>query len=257
MSKQPYGAFDTAKFSYRFFSDNFSHYLNVLKPLLPILLLDAWLSGAIQQGENAHNPAWLIITAILAGLAAFWYATCFIITWHRSVIHGPSHAVPANPLRMTKSEWQFVLAAGGLFVSLFLLGFVIGMGLGILGKALAPLAMLGGLILFIVIMVYATRLYLYFPAKAAGADITFKEALNMGKGLTAKLIGSTIIGLIPVMLLSLVLFTVAGLVLSLILGLPETVGDRLVMSLFLSPIKIFITTLSAAVMVGIYSRYYM
>lgn len=258
MSKKPYGALDTAKFSYNFFSDNFRYYLDVLKPLLPVLLLDAWLSGALDQSEeNPDNPTWLLLLSILAGTTAFIYGTCFIITWHRSVIHGPSHAIPANPLRMKKPEWQFLLSVLGVLLGLFAIGLISGVTLGFLGKAFMPIAIICGIALLVITIIYATRLYLYFPAKAAGADITFKQALEMGKGLTSKLIAGTMIGLFPVILLSIVLFSVAGLVLSLILGLPETIGDRLVMSLFLSPIKVFITTFSAAIMVGVYSRYYM
>ena len=252
-----YGAAETAKFSYNFLSDNFEHFKKLAMPLLPVLFLSTLMSGALEKGKNADNPPLLIALAIIFGIAGFFYMTAFVISWHRAVVMGPSESNKVNPLKMTKSEWSFLFTGFLIFFIMLGIGMACGLVLGMISKISMPLAVIGGIALLIAMFIYTARLYLFFPAKASGTDITLMEALKMGRGMSAKIVGSLFIGALPVAITAGLTVAVVGLITIYIIGVPEAMTSRFIFSFVITPFQLFFNLAGAAIGVGILSRYYM
>ena len=255
-TEKPYGAIETAKFSYNFLSDNFEHFKKLLIPLLPVLFLSTLISGMLEKGKHADNPTILIVLAIAFGIAAFLYTTAFVISWHRAVVLGPSESNKVNPLKMTKSEISFLLTGFIIFFGMLAAGLVAGLILGLLSSIFFPLAVIGGIALIIAAFIYTARLYLFFPAKAAGKDITLRQAFEMGRGVAGNIIGSLFVGALPIAIAAGLTVAVVGLITIYIIGVPESMGQRFTFSLIITPFQLFFNMAGAAIGVGILSRYY-
>lgn len=256
MSKKPYGAIETARFSYNFLSDNFEHFKSLVIPLLPVLLPFTWISGFIHKAETPHIP--FLIYAIWAALsiAAFIYTSAFMIAWHRAVILGPSESNRVKPLQLSDDEKSFIKNIILIVVGLFAIGTIGGAILGLIATILLPVAVILGVIGIIAVIYYSLRLYLFFPAKATGADITLFCSIPLSKGLLNAMLTSIALSAIPASIVGYIAVAIASMALSLFIGAPVTIMSGLVFYLLLAPLRLFIHLIVLAASVGVISRYY-
>lgn len=121
---------------------------------------------------------------ILGECALAYFYACLAISWHRVLLFGPAQARAMNPYKPEKSELAF-------FVLLLLLYSVIpaalGFGVGFLA-IIAPVFVIVPIVAVIAFMYAFYKVSFYFPAKAVGADMSFKESFVRTKGYLAGLI---------------------------------------------------------------------
>ncbi len=213
------------------------------------ILFDTFVFTVDENGKNIKSPA---IGAIISSY--FW--ACFVITWHRVVLHGADNYISVNPFKPKKSELAFI----GTGILIIILAVIVGAFAGaILSVTKSPaIITVGLLILSIMAFIAGLRLSFYFPAKATGNDLTLKQAFRMSKGYAWNMFITSMWAPIKTMLL-LILYFILGLIVVGIL-LVSLGGGQLITGLlsilFTLPILVFFNPILAAFGVTVVSNFY-
>ncbi len=171
------GIVDTGRMIRAFTKENMPSFWRYLKPLLPYILglyaLDVVVNMIFPKMEGAFG---------IGGLIAAYFYSCFAITWHRVVLHGPDRAEVMNPFRPEKTDLAFIGMGIGLFVAAFVLSTVSALliFLGPVGIIVSILAIIGVIFLF-------AKMCFYFPAKAVKSHMSLKDSFHATKGYIIKI----------------------------------------------------------------------
>lgn len=242
------GILETVKNTLNFMKQNAGFFWHYLKPYLPYLIV-AHLFGLAGKLAGWTGQTGMDAGDMIAGL----FVTCFMITWHRFVIHGSRRTVPANPLMLRRHEWRYVMGAVvmGLFVfSIPAVAMLLGTLLPSILVTILTLALLAAVLWGMV------RFSLYFPAQAAADDISPARAFAMSRGYAWGIAGSylvvTIALFLPVYAVGLVLVVIAAL----FAGLGDT-ARMVVQHIVMMPIDVVFVPMLAAGAATVLTNFYL
>lgn len=194
----------TIERSFSFVVDNFDHAKAMLMPILPFMIVADFLI-TFGVGDGDGNVA-------VAGISGLLYFVLYILTycailmvWHRTYLNGPSDSNRVDIMNMTRAEWEFIgkfLWLGVVFMLVIvamaalgggvggLVGALVGFAFGAEGMKIAAIgfAVAGGIFGFAAGMALSMRFMLYFPAKATGNYLSFRESFRLSKGLGWRLL---------------------------------------------------------------------
>ena len=241
------GILETTKNVLNFMKDNAGMFWHYLKPYLPYLIV-AHLAGLAGKLAGWTGETGMDIGDMIAG----FFVTCFMITWHRFVMFGPQRAVLVNPLMLKRHEWHYVMAAVvmGLFVfSITAAGTLAGI-LPALVVTIVTLGLLG------VVLWGMVRFSPYFPAKAAGTDMSPAQAFTLSKGRAGAIAGSylmvTIALFVPMYVVGLILVVIAAL----FAGLGDT-ARMAVQHIVMMPVDVVLVPMLAVGAATVLTNFYM
>lgn len=238
-----------------FINENMPVLWSIIKPFLPWIiglhLLDIFVTMIFMpDSENGFS---------LGSLIATYFYTCFVITWHRVVIHGPDNFVTMNPFSPKKHEIVFmgmgILVGVTSIFSAFLAGFM---------SALIPVI---GIIILIVTLGFlffvGFRISFYFPAKAVDNSLSIKQAYKLSKGYFWSFSGTAIRAPLWV-ILKLIAYMIVGLL--ILIGVTAAMGGEsfqqgnlllnLFSGLYVIPILVYFYPILYAFGVTVLSNYY-
>lgn len=170
--------------AHKFAMRNTDMALHYMRPLIiPIALMSA-LSTI-----GAHFSDWFFIAA----LVNIYFYGCFALAWHRAFLLGPKAGHRVSPFRLNPGDRKFIatLYCAALVPILILAlvptaGFIIGAMIntstgGYVGILITlPIALYGS--------IKTTRWFFALPARSVNANVSFKEASRVSKGLIAPFI---------------------------------------------------------------------
>lgn len=251
-AQKPVGIFTSIKFSKDFLIDHFDQFKYLAKPLIvPLLVLEvvAFTANSYNTGLDSFG----FVISILCLLVSIFYYALFAIGWQRSILFNPTPDVEAKASRPNKSETDYIMMAyayaGALALAVFML--VLLVKIPVIGIFI-PLVGLPFLLLF------ANRLLIYFPAKAVGADITFRKAYDLGEGVGWRLFFAYILAYIPIGILSALNFLIVELVSGLFADVfNEPLSGHIFQAVLIAPGIVFLGLIFSALIHGIMTRYYM
>lgn len=203
------GILDTILKSYNFIWDNKEHAIKIFIPIFlwafAIEVLVVPLMGSTESTSD--------LAKFLAGIGVMVlytiFTTAIAISWHRAYLLGPDKAKVVNPFKMKRDEWQFLcktllyfaLIIVGLMIAMIpvftIMGFIKQGGAGTDSIPQIVFVAVVFLILLFVVMALSSRLSLYFPAKAVGDYISFRESFKLMKGHGLRLAWITILANLP------------------------------------------------------------
>jgi hypothetical protein len=248
------GAFDAAKNIRNFVQDNKQVFWDILNPLLPFIIgltlfdfIINLLFFPMTEEKEAFN---------LGQLVANYFYAALIISWHRVVIHGPDKYVAVNPLKPKKSELAFMGMAILVGISSVLFAIIFALA-GMLGGPLG--AVLGVCVGFGVAAYGAYKVCFYFPAKAAGADITLKQSFDLTKGYFWKLMGAGFLASIKMILIVIGYLIVMGLLAGVLFSTLFTGGSLGHIFVFVMALPIYVYFQPILTIIGVtaLSNYYL
>lgn len=199
-----------AEKAHTFVKDNKNVLFEILKPLAPyiivLLLLDTLVSVFLLPPKSETHFS---LDSLLSG----YFFAALTITWHRVVLHGVDNYTPMNPFRPKKNELIFI----GLVLLFFLTGIVIcAASMVLIGTMLdsAILRLISLLIGFFIALYLGFRLSFCFPARATNSPITFKKSFILTRFYVLKMIGSTFMASLGVVVFMIIYFLVGGFLFS-------------------------------------------
>jgi hypothetical protein len=218
---------ETVKNSYCFLSDYKFYAFRIFLYLLPAFLVLHALNFWLVLDTQLHRlpplvlvtmPPRAIFTAYEGIIFTFIVSTVVsvpiycaqIIAWHRAYLLGPDDSNRVNPLRMNPEEREFmgkyVLYMLLLFAAMFAAGIVAGGGVYLLMRVFGLGPHLGIALLVVILsagyftaLVGVLRCSFYFPAKATGGYLSFRESFRISKGLGFRLMITNLLCWIPIL----------------------------------------------------------
>ena len=200
----------TVQNSFGFVKNNFDHAVRVLMPIVPFMIVANFVV-TFGVGDGEGNAAVAAVSGVFYAILYLLTYCAVLIVWHRAYLNGPSDSNRVEIMSMTRTEWEFAgkmvlfcLVCTLVVVLVMTAGFIGGAVIGALvGLAFGAAAMKIAVLLFGVIGMFAgitagaawsLRYMLYFPAKATGNYIGFRESFRLSKGLGWRLM---VMNLIP------------------------------------------------------------
>ena len=253
------GIKETAQNANNFVKENIPVFWDIFKPFVPyvavLAILDIVVTEFFMPIDPDTNEAYEFP---LGGLISSYFYTCLAITWHRVVIHGADNYEPMNPFNPKKSELAFIGMGIGLFLAMFLGGFIFGFGAALINPVL--------ILLVIPLMIFGTyawtKVMFYFPAKATGRHISLKESFRMTTGYVWKMIASSFVAYLKLFFIMLG-YLIAGFIIiaglsfvALSIGINEQITATILGTIFTMPIVAFFQPLFAIIWVTVLSNYY-
>lgn len=210
MSSKP-GVFALSKSATNFVSSNRKILFQHLKVVLPLLIVCL----AIQQTGQIYKLSWL---TLMASFLTLFVYSCFVLSWHRTSLHGPDERNERNPFNLARDDWKFIALFCGITgaFGLVIEGLnywlqTVFLKYGEEADETAVAAMVVFLIILAIIPFFAKASFM-FPAKSVGVPLSWSETRRASKGMLWPLIGANIIFLLIVI----VLFAVYGFVTTMI-----------------------------------------
>lgn len=187
--------------------DNRSHFLYVLKPLLPYILVLEGLAYVVGQYTAAGS---------IFSIGTAYFSACLALAWHRAVLQGPSSGQIVNPFELKSEDKPFLLVFFALII-VPMVGFTV---LGVIVAALSavsPALGIGGAIVLIAVFIWAVielmRVSFMLPAKSVGAETSIERARETSKGLLYPLfLSGLVIGILYAVPVLIYTFSALGLV---------------------------------------------
>lgn len=254
-----FGIKDTGKNAKAFIKENMPVFWNVLKPMLPYIVIlyaiDMIITAFFMPIDAETGES---VEFALGSIIAGYFYTCIAITWHRVVIHGADKYEAMNPFKPRKSELTFIGMGIALFLMMFIVGFIIGFGAAIINPVL--------LILLLPLMIAAVYLWMrvifYFPAKATGNHISFKQSFSMTDGYVWKIFAGYFVTAFKTILI-MIGYLIAGftvltgiLIATTLIGIESKILEIVLGGAFMLPIIAFFQPLFAVIWVTVLSNYY-
>ena len=167
----------------------------------------------VQMPENLGSFAFVQLLAAVGSLiAGAWLA----VVWHRFVLleEYPAGYVPDfNAGLVLAYVWRMILIA----IAMLFVGLAGGVAVGVFAALAAPLAVVGGAALVVLLLWVSIRLSVVLPSAAIGTKMGFGEAWSKTEETQWSLLGATVLVAIfsmlvfvPALLLSLVFVGVDG-----------------------------------------------
>ncbi len=253
------GIKETSENAKTFVKDNMDVFWDVFKPLIPYIVglycLDILITSFLMPtNEVTGQPYEFPLGQLIAG----YFYTCLAITWHRIVIHGDKGFMPMNPFKPQRSELAFVGMGILIYVLFFLCGALVGLSSALIHKSLFML-----IFPTILFGIYGwMKIMFYFPAKATGRHIPFKQSWAMTKGYVWKMIASSFLAIIKLLLLAILYSIVGGIIVGILVAALTSIGISLYLAaaiagtLFLLPFLVYFQPLFTILWVTILSNYY-
>lgn len=203
--------------SFSFVVDNLDQAKAMLLPIIPYMIAADFLI-TFGVGEGDGNVAIAALSGILYFVLYILTYCAILIVWHRTYLNGPSDGNRVDIMTMTRVEWEFVgkfMLLGLVSLLVIILMAALGGGIGAIAGALVGLAfgaegmkiaaigfaVAGGIFGFGAGLALSMRFMLYFPAKATGNYMSFRESFRLSKGLGWRLM---VMNSIPGLLIGLV-----------------------------------------------------
>lgn len=247
------GIIDAGRMIRAFTKENMSYFWRYLKPLLPYII-----------GLHAFDIVVNMIFPVIHGqfgvgalISAYFYS-CFAITWHRVVLHGPERAEPMNPFKPEKTDLAFIGMGIALFVAAFVLSTIsaLFLFLGPVGGILFTVAIISVIIVF-------AKMCFYFPAKAVKSHLSLKDSFHATKGYVIKVWSAPFVASWRVILAAIGYFIVAtalaGIVVSMTQYSPDGPPSRIALMfgfMIQIPMLVYFQPIMYALGIGVLSNYY-
>ena len=178
---------ETSQNTREFVAHNMDVMWRIFKPLAPYIAFFTVLDIAITELYMPIDPdTGLHRDFALGSLIAGYFQTCLVISWHRVVIHGADDYTPMNPFKPTKAELKFIGAIIAIVALIIFSALVVMIPLAIIGNFV--LVYIIGFIAILMLIKVGLKLSFYFPARATGNKITFRESFRMTNGYIMKLL---------------------------------------------------------------------
>ncbi len=234
---------------------NFDALKEQAKVIFPLLLL-LELINALGHGSGI---VWIqLVTAI----PSLYLLACFALSWHRASLQGPQYGQNVNPFAPAREDWKFI----GLFIGFVFVPLVAGVLYGALAggvsaalqsKAVVTLIVIGGIILFIYVMITLLRLSFMLPARSVGVPLSMADAKRSSRGLLWKLIGSGFLVAMVFYIAVLIYMIIVGIIVGVAVGSATGTGLAGGLIQFFLTIPVFAGTfILTAMNVTILSRLY-
>ena len=246
---------DTAKNVLSYLRNNLSLFIDVLRPVLPLLVtcafFDVIMTEILYEPEDENS-------FVLGGIFSAYFMTVFIINWHRVIIYGPGNYTPMQAFSPKKHEIVFL----GMAIAVgLLIGFGSGLAVGVLFGLFGVPGLILGAFVVIGVLLVATKLSFYFPAKAIDKSITLGQSFNMTDGYVVKLLVTNLLAnlvMILFMLGLLLLMAVFSFFLGLMLQgfISAQVLGTVIGMVFIIPF-IVVNAAMTALGVSVISNYYL
>lgn len=215
--------------------------------------------------SSFHVVSYNILIFALEIVLAYITAA-FAVSWHRLVLLGRDGCRPMALLKPEKNEIHFMLALGMLTYGIpMVIGFVIGVVAYLGSPALTAIVSFMAIIAFIVWIVTFYRFSFYFPGKAVGNSLTFKQSFHMTHGYVWKIFAASFLAILKtfgVLILCLfasgILVASAVLIISFFSGTLENAshGMEMIMQIISIPLQVYFTPLFTILGVTVLSNYY-
>ncbi|AEP10610.1 putative membrane protein [Micavibrio aeruginosavorus ARL-13] len=255
-----YGIIETGRNVRAFTKGHQQEFWALLVPILP------WIIG-LDLVDVLGNMMWPALKGkfVFGSLVAGYFCACFIIGWHRVLLHGPERAKPVDPFHPEKSDLAFI----GMGWLLVVAGFALVVFSTVLGAALfsavslRPAVGLLTLAAILGVLYCGYRLCFYFPAKAVRSHMSFKESFDRTDGYVWRLLCTPFVGAWRLFLgcfaYSFAVGFIAGFighVIGVQKGVPAPMGFQFFVGLLQLPMAFYFIPLFTAFGVGVLSNYY-
>lgn len=261
--KPTFGYKDTGQNVRNFVHEHSETLWDIFKPLMPFIAIFTLLDLAITQlympidpetGEKQDFGLFSII--------ANYFLACFIITWHRVIIHGPDSYNVMRPFKPDRAGLKYIFGFFAIIVAGILAGFVGGLIVALLKLKFLALPIFA--VLIIGVLYVGLRVSFYFPAAALGNPLSFKEAFKLSDGYALHILVAPIFAIwkFLLMFLGYILASFAIIfVIILTTGGPEEFVNNPLLNIIVNftitlPIVLYFTPILAAYGVTVLSNYY-
>lgn len=249
------GIKDTAQNVKSFVAEHNDTLWDIFKPLAVFIAALTAIDVGIMYFLTEANPETGERTHFeIGGLISAYFFTCLVISWHRLVIHGPQRFEPMQHFQPQKNDWVFI--GMGL-----LLGFGISLLTVIIIVASAAISPIASAIIAIPAVIVATWLFLrlsfYFPSKATGNTITFKQSFILTKGYVWKLIAASFLAAIKLWLIMLAYLILGGILYGILVTTIQIAALQAALTLvYVLPIVLYFQPLLTVISITVLSNYY-
>ncbi len=249
-----FGVKDTAHNIKSFINTHTQIIWDLFKPLAPYIIGLLLLDAVITDLFFAQSKGKFQLGEVLASY--FW--TCFVISWHRVVIHGPENYVLVNPFSPKRHELVF-LGMGIATVLALIVASSSVMALALFMKN--PIASLLGVVTVLILAYCLMRVCFYYPSKAVNSNLTLMQAFHMSRGYIWRIMCASFLGSFKVILMFVgAIFVLAILFSGVLYGLTSVLGPfpaNTIGFLFLSPAIFYFSPFLYAYGVTSLSNYYL